>query len=268
MATISRNIGPSRALRRQEVVTLLRGVSGVVVLALIVELLAAVGPASWQIPNLKQLGVEVYRFVGSDPQFVGALLHTLWVVVLSLAVALAAGVLVGVLLALSRGSYRALTLLLELVRPVPAIALIPLMILALGQGQSMEIAVTAFAAWWPIMFNALYGARGVEPLTLQTARVFGLRKAQTTARVILPATLPMIVTGLRVAAPLALIVAVGAEYLATAGQGLGGVLIQATSTGDLLVLWAAAVVTGVLGLVLGGLVWLVGKVACPWSTEW
>jgi len=248
--------------------TLLRGLGGVAVLCLLIQLLAVIGPARWEIPNLRQLADEVYHFVMSDPHFVGALLHTMKTVVLSLLVALVAGVVIGIPLGLSSVLYRTLTLPVELLRPVPAIALIPVMILALGQGQSMEVAVTALAAWWPILFNALYGARGVEPLTLQTARVFGLGRRQTTLRVVLPATLPMIVTGLRVAAPLALIVAVGAEYLATAGQGLGGVLIQATASGNLQVLWAAAVVTGLLGLVIGALVWVVGRVVCPWSTEW
>lgn len=268
VATKHAPVWPPPRRQRRDVAPVLRGLGGVVALAVLIQAVAGWGPASWQVPGLGELAAEVSRFVAGDPEFTAALLHTVRSVLLALLVALVAGVAVGVTVGLSPAAYRAVIVLLELVRPIPAVAVIPLAILALGQGQEMEIAVTAFAAWWPLLFNPLYGVRNIEPMTVDTARAFGLGRTRIILRVVLPATLPMVVTGLRIAAPLALIVAVGAEYLATAGEGLGGVLIEATSTGDLQVLWAAAVVTGIMGLGLGGLVWLVGRIACPWSTQW
>jgi NitT/TauT family transport system permease protein len=244
-----------------------RGVAGAALLALAIQLLAVWGPKRWAIPTLDELAHQVKLFVGGDPTFVTAMVHSMATIGLGLLVALVVGVAVGLALGLSRTAYQAMVFLLELVRPVPAVAVIPVMILAFGQNSSMEVAVIAFGAWWPIMFNTLYGVRSVDPVTVETARAFGLSRRRVISRVVLPSILPMIVTGLRIAAPLALILAVGAEYLATAGQGLGGVLITATSTGDLEVLWAAAVVTGAMGLVLGGLVWVAGRVLCPWVLE-
>jgi len=244
--------------------TAARGVVGVVALAAVVQAFSWWGPRQWQVPGLAALMREVVTLCsGSD--FVAAVGLTLQSLLVALLVATAAGVGVGVLLGLSRTVSGALTLPLELIRPIPAIALIPLVILALGQGQQMAITVTAIGCWWPLLFNTLYGVRTVEPVTVQTARVFGLGRFATIWRVILPASLPTIVTGLRIAAPLALIITVGAEYIATTGQGLGGVLVVATSSGQLNVLWAAAVITGIMGMLLGGMVSLLGRVACPWA---
>lgn len=266
---LARNVAADRrvALMPERLPAVVRGACGVALLTAGIQSLAMWGPQSWEIPDVSELTRQVRRFVGGDSDFAAALLHSASTVGLALLGALAVGVAIGLTLGLSRTAYRAVILLLELLRPVPAVAVIPVMILAFGQGLSMEIVVTIFGAWWPIMFNTLYGVRNVDPVTIETARVFGLTRLQIIRRVVLPSVLPMVITGLRIAAPMALILTVGAEYLATAGQGLGGILIKATSTGDLQVLWAAAVVTGAMGLVLGGLVWVVGRVMCPWSEE-
>jgi len=255
------------AQSRRSGVTALRGLAGIALLALAVQALAMWGPRRWQVPDLITLTQQVGRFVSGDAEFTAALAHSLRAIVLALTASLVVGVTVGVVVGLSATAYRAVILPLELVRPVPAVAVIPVMILALGQGLPMEIAVIVVGAWWPILFNTLYGVRNIDVVTIETGRVFGLSRRRIVGRVVVPSILPMVITGLRIAAPLALILAVGAEYLATAGKGLGGILIRATSTGDLTVLWAAAVVTGTMGLLLGALTWSVGRLLCPWSAD-
>lgn len=244
--------------------SILLGLVGMVLLMGAVQVLALWGPQQWQVPTLAGLWESVTELAAS-PNFTAAVLQTLGTVAMAIGFALVAGVAIGVVLGLSAPAYRAFLLPLELVRPIPAIAVIPLAILALGQGQVMTIAVAGLACWWPILFNTMHGVQNVEPVAVQTARTFGLTRWKVVLRVVLPGTLPAVFTGLKVAGPLALIVTVGAEYLATAGEGLGGVLITATSSGDLQVLWASAVVTGIMGLAIGGLTSGAAALACPWA---
>jgi NitT/TauT family transport system permease protein len=131
----------------------------------------------------------------------------------------------------------------------------------------MEVVVGAFGCWWPMLFNTIYGVRQVDSQARDAARVLGCGRLSLVVRVVLPSMLPFVMAGLRTAAPLALIIVIGAEYLASAGRGLGGVLIQATSTGDIDVLWATAVLTGILGISIGAVVALASRLTCPWVRE-
>lgn len=243
-----------------------RGGLGLAALALIVQALAWWGPRRWAVPGLGRLASQVGELVTAEG-FATAALATVTAVVMAVVAGLAAAVVIGIAFGSSRLAYRAFGLPFEILRPVPAVAFIPLAILALGQGRTMEVAVGAFGCWWPMLFNTIYGVGQVDSQARDAGRVLGCGRFALVARVVLPSMLPFLMAGLRTAAPLALIIVIGAEYLASAGHGLGGVLIQATSTGDVDVLWATAVLTGVLGILIGAVVALASRLACPWAAE-
>jgi NitT/TauT family transport system permease protein len=235
------------------------------VLAALVQVLAWWGPRRWAVPGLGRLASAVSDLI-TAPHFTSAVLDTLESVLVSVALGFAGAVVIGIAFGSSRLAYRTFGLPFELLRTVPAVAFIPLMILALGQGLSMEITVAAIGSWWPMLFNCSYGVSQVDSQARDAARVLGCGRFALLRRVVLPAMLPFVLAGLRTSAPIALIIVVATEYLASGGRGLGGVLIQATSTGDLDVLWATAVLTGVLGILIGALVALVCRLVCPWAT--
>ncbi len=183
--------------------------------------------------------------------FLGEVAATLAGWGLGLAVAIAVAVPLGILLGSSAAAYRMTSIVIELMRPVPAVALIPLAILVWGQGTEMKVVLVAYATVWPILYNTIYGVHDVDPVAVETARSFGAGRRSILRRVTLPSAAPFIATGLRVAASIGLIVVVGAELLAGSASGIGTFILVEGSNGDRadLVL-AGAAVAGILGVVI------------------
>lgn len=157
----------------------------------------------------------------TDPQFLAAAVSTL----LSWAIALGCATAVGVLLGLLVGSVTALwvmiTPLVETLRPLPSVALIPLVVVVSGGGAHVKIIVAALAASWPILLNTVHALRTIDPLQGDTARVFRVSCVHMLLGLTLPAVAPTVLTGIRLSASIVLIVLVGAEFLVGGTIGLG-----------------------------------------------
>lgn len=145
---------------------------------------------------------------------------TLWRMLLGFAI----GALLGVLLGLSMASFplvdAALRTLLELLRPIPMPAIVPPLILLLGIDHAMKVFAVAFACFFPVLVNTMGGVRAVDPTALDVARTFQVGRLRTLAKVVLPASLPYILAGMRTSLALALIVSVVAEMVA-GSEGIG-----------------------------------------------
>ena len=136
--------------------------------------------------------------------------------------------------------------MIEFLRPIPAVALIPLAILLLGLGLPMTRFIVVYAAVWPILVNTLYGVRGSDQMLHDVARTSGVSGAGRLFRVTLPAALPSIATGVRVGASIGLLACVTAEY--TNGTGGIGAYMQRQETAiQLPKLYAAVILVGALG---------------------
>jgi ABC-type nitrate/sulfonate/bicarbonate transport system permease component len=163
---------------------------------------------------------------------------------------LAAATVVGVVLGLAIGSSRtlldALSVVIEFLRPIPAVALIPVAILFFGLGMPMRRFVIAYAALWPILIGTLYGALGADRLLHDVARTSGATRLGTVVRVTLPASLPGIATGIRVSAAVALQVAITAEFF-IGTDGIGAYMNHERLSFHLPQLYAAILLTGALG---------------------
>jgi NitT/TauT family transport system permease protein len=129
------------------------------------------------------------------------------------AIAIAGGIVLGVAIGSSRTLRHASWLLVEFLRPIPVVAMIPLAILFFGLGLPMRRFVIAYAAFWPILVNTVYGARGSDRLLHDVARTSGVTTVGRLARVTLPSALPSIGAGIRVSASIALLVGVTAEIV-------------------------------------------------------
>jgi sulfonate transport system permease protein len=130
------------------------------------------------------------------------------------------GLAVGLALGSLRTLDRLLELALELLRPIPSVAVIPIALVALGFGYRLEIAIVAVACFWPLLILSRAAVRGVEPRLIEVARVLRLSPLQETVKIIAPAALPRIFVAFRLAAGIALVVAVTVE-IAVNPQGLG-----------------------------------------------
>jgi NitT/TauT family transport system permease protein len=187
-----------------------------------------------------------------------------WVIALGLAAAVA--VPAGLLLGCVRCIRVATRMLIEFLRPVPPVALVPLIMMVLGSGPDAKITLACWASVWPILFNILYAIDEIDPLLVDTAWSFGTGRVRVMATVALPHAAPFALTGLRLSAAIALLVTVSTEYLAGSEVGVGAFLIDtATTFGTMDQVLAATVVIGVIGVVANDGLERFGRRVFAWS---
>ena len=143
-----------------------------------------------------------------------------------LAAGAAIGLALGIGLGLSRALDRLMELPVEILRPIPSVAVIPVALVALGFGYRLEIAIVAFACVWPMLIFTRAAVAGVEPRLLEVARALRLTPLATVTKIVAPAAAPRVFVAFRLAAGVALIVAVTVE-IAVNPQGLGAALMTA-----------------------------------------
>jgi NitT/TauT family transport system permease protein len=160
------------------------------------------------------------------------------------------GVPLGLFLGWFRPAYLALNPWIQVLRPISPIAWIPLAILWFGVSEGAPIFLIFLASVFPITVSATAAVQSLQPVYLRAARNFGLTRMQLLKRVIVPASLPQILTGLRIALGVAWLVVVAAEMIAV-NSGLGYLIIDARNAGkryDLVV--AGMTIIGLIGLAL------------------
>jgi ABC-type nitrate/sulfonate/bicarbonate transport system permease component len=168
---------------------------------------------------------------------------------LGLGVATVLAVPIGIGLGTSDLAARAFRVPIEFLRPIPSAALIPLLFLTLGTNLKSEVFLAAFGAFWPLLVQTMYGVRDVDPLSLDTARSFGLGPLERLYRITLPSAVPYIATGLRISSTVSLILAFTAElFMGIPGLGQAVNLAQAYGLTDQL--YALALATGFLGVAI------------------
>jgi NitT/TauT family transport system permease protein len=164
------------------------------------------------------------------------------------------GVPAGLLLGWFSTAFDAFNPMLQIFRPISPIAWIPVAILWFGVSDMAPIFLIFLASLFPIIVAAIAAVQNMQQVYVRAARNFGLSRVQLFRRVILPATLPQILTGIRIALGVAWLVVVAAEMIAV-NSGLGYLIIDARNAGrryDLVV--AGMVMIGLIGLILDLLV--------------
>ena len=182
----------------------------------------------------------------ADGSILVATWQTIEAALAGFAIATVLGVLFGVILGLSPRLERVVGPSIDAMRPVPAVALIPLSLLMFGFGLQMEASVVAFACIWPILLVTIAAVRGIEPRLLEVARTLELSFASRVRKIILPAALGRINVGLRIAVSISLIVAVTVEIVLNP-RGLGYSMIAAQQALRPDLLYAQLLWLGVLG---------------------
>jgi NitT/TauT family transport system permease protein len=143
-------------------------------------------------------------------------------------------------------------LTIEVLRPIPATALVPVAAMIFGLGTEMDIAVIFIATAIPILVATLDGMRDIDPVLISTARTFGKKTSEVFTTVLLPATLPYLAAGLRLALTIALLVAIGTEML-IGSEGLGRRVSYATRMLDISGIYAGVLTLSVLGFLVNWL---------------
>lgn len=232
------------------------------------------GAAVWDLaralgvlPARQTASAEAIIWAGASGLADGSMLGPLAQTVLTFLCGLAASVLIGLPVGLAMGHWRiadeGLGLTVDALRPIPAVALVPVAVVVLGLGLRMQVALIVFAAVWPIVFNARYGARNVDSVMIDAARLSGLSRWATLRRVILPASLPSVMTGVRLAAGVAIVLTVVTEIVAS-GTGIGNYVTSREQVGDAEHALAGVLLAALLGAAVNGLVRLIDRRAISW----
>lgn len=183
-----------------------------------------------------------------------------------LAIAVVLGVAVGMLMARNKWVDAALQSLLGATYPIPRLALYPLLILILGLGAGSKISLVAMECIFPMILAAYAGARSVSKDQQWLSRNIGASWWQTLRDVQIPAALPAILTGIRVSAPIMLVVIIVTEMLGES-RGLGYMIQQSRSFFEPEGVMAVIVVLGVLGYALDRLIVAVARVMVFWEKK-
>lgn len=180
-----------------------------------------------------------------------------------LLIATVLGVGLGIAMGAWSSFHRLLSPLVELCRPIPPIALIPLAIFWLGIGNESKVFLIFIACFFPVLLNTLNGVLGVDPTLINVHRTMGATRVQTLWHVMLPSAAPQILTGFRLSAGLALIVLVAAEMVA-ALDGLGYLILYAERTWQLEMMFAGIITISLIGFGLNQLCLTIGYRLLHW----
>lgn len=240
----------------------------IVVPAVLIALLwwVSLGSTSFYFPSLPKILVEFQRVWFSD-QFARHVIPSLSSLAIGFGLALVLGILLGIMVALVARLERAILPILEFFRAMPVAALVPVALLAFGTGGRMEVFLIVFGSIWPILLGTVDGVKGVDPVYLETGRVYGLNRRHLLGRVIFPAALPQIAAGVKIG----IANAVGAMVIANmigAVRGIGYFIITAQQSFDILGTWAGLIMIGLIGAVVSGLYGLLRFATLRWHRDW
>lgn len=147
----------------------------------------------------------------------------------------AIGLFLGIALGIFQPLDRLMEVTIESLRPIPSIALLPIALIALGFGYRMEIVIVAFACVWPTLILSRAAVRSIEPRLIEVSRALRLSPGDRVRKIIIPAALPRIFLAFRLAAGIALIVAVTVEIaINPIGLGAGIMIAQQALRPDLM----------------------------------
>ena len=167
---------------------------------------------------------------------------------------LAAGVFIplGIAMGLYRPIQRGLEPIVELLRPIPPPAMVPVAILFFGLDDAMKIFVIFISCAWPILLNTIDGVKGVDRVLLNTASTFNCSQWKTISAIIVPAASPQIMTGLRISLAVTLILVVFSEMVGSA-DGIGYVILTAQRSFRVPEMYAGMLALGMVGYGLNAL---------------
>ena len=237
---------PVRAGRVGQVPALL-GAAGLVAVAVALELAPRLGlvPAEFMPPTstiLAELARQLQR-----PEFWVALRDTLVTWGIGLGIAVAAGTVAGVVIGTVPGLRAATSSTIEFLRPIPSVALIPLAVLLYGARIQSTLMLVIYASFWQMLVQVLHGVVDVDPVARDTARSYRLGLFARIRYLVWPTALPYVVTGVRLAATVALILTITGELI-IGTPGLGKEIAVASESNAVPPMYALVLVTGLLGV--------------------
>lgn len=161
---------------------------------------------------------------------------------------------------------RSTLLIIEFLKPIPPVALLPLALLFYGPTLTMKSVLVFLGALWPLLIQITYAARAFDPTQMDMARSYRLSFAKKARFIFLPSLMPYALTGLRISISIGLVIAVVAELIGGA-RGMGQEIAIAQNTAALTTMYSYIIATGLLGLVINGLFAMLSKPLLFWHAS-
>lgn len=228
------------------------GFTFIAVMLLLLEAAARLGLVDNSfIPTPSDVAIQTVSIITSG-SVARPLLTTTSLLFAGYAIGCFAAVALGILMGNYRRVYNLFEPLTELLRPMPKVTLLPVLILFLGLGPSMKVTIVALAAFFPVLINTVQGVRAVDPVLTDMARTFGHSGLAVLWRILLPASAPYILSGMRISLGISLVVVIIAEMISGSG-GLGDVILEAQRRFLVVDSYTWLVVVAALGFALNSL---------------
>ena len=176
------------------------------------------------------------------------------------------GLLVGLVMGWSRPLREVVDPFIAAAHPIPKISILPLVMIVFGIGEASKVVLVAIASFFPTMINTMAGVRQIHPIHFEVAGNFGAGLGKTFTRVLVPGSLPLILTGLRLALNTALVVTIAVELL-TAREGLGATIWLAWETLRTEDLYVALLTTALLGISFNQALRFLAQRLIPWQEK-
>lgn len=181
-------------------------------------------------------------------------------------IAVIVGELVAVLMISSRNLQMTVYPIILVAQVIPKIAIAPLFVVWLGFGMAPKVTVAVLMAFFPIVVSGLAGLKSVDPEILDLAKTMGASKLKTFLKIQFPASLPQLLSGMKVAATLAVTGAVVGEFVG-GNEGLGYVILRANGNMDTATLFGALIIMSILGILLFALIQIAEYLLIPWHAS-
>ena len=175
-----------------------------------------------------------------------------------------AGLILGILIGFFPLAEKLSGVLIGILRPIPALACIPLLILALGIGEESKIAVIMIGSFWPVLLNTIQGIHSVDSRLIQLGNVLEKSRFQIITRIILPSAFPYVFTGLRLGISASWTNIVAAEMIA-ASAGMGYMISYAREMSQPALVLIGILTIGIVGLCIDVLVIIIQKKVIYWN---
>lgn len=268
MATRSSTISATakRRHRRARASGALLGAGGIVLFLVAWEAVPRLGLVQERF--LPAATTVIDRFVTYlfDSSFWASAGHTMAAWGIGLAISTIAAIAAGLIIGSSTFLRRATFTTIEFLRPIPSVALIPLAVLLFGAEIKSSLLLVIYASFWQVLIQVLYGVADVDPVAYNTARSFRMGRLARIRYVVWPTALPYIMTGIRLASAVALILAITAELI-IGSPGLGEQIALTQSGNQVPEMYALILATGFIGVLINVVVRRVERSVLAWHTS-
>ncbi|GAA1489881.1 ABC transporter permease [Brachybacterium sacelli] len=206
------------------------------------------------------------NLVEFSPYFLQHTWITTYETILGFVIAVVLGELIAVLMVRSRNLQMTVYPIILVAQVIPKIAIAPLFVVWLGFGMSPKVTVAVLMAFFPIVISGLAGLKSVDPEILDLAKTMGAGPFKTFRKIQFPASLPQLLSGMKVAATLAVTGAVVGEFVG-GNEGLGYVILRANGNMDTATLFGALIVMSAIGILLFAVIQIAEHLLIPWHAS-